>query len=186
MTADDVIRRLALAPHPEGGFYRETWRDAPADGARGAGTAIYFLLRAGERSRWHRIDAAELWHFYAGAPLELAISRDGVTQERQRLGADLAAGERPQLVVPPGAWQSATCLAAPNVANSGRGGGRDARTQAAGRRGEHGNEYGNEPGSEPRSEGWTLVGCTVSPAFEFARFELAPEGFAPGGGGRPA
>jgi len=166
MTADDVIRRLALAPHPEGGFYRETWRDAPADGSRGAGTAIYFLLRAGERSRWHRIDAAELWHFYAGASLELAISRDGVTQERQRLGADLAAGERPQLVVPPGAWQSALCLGAPDLA----GGGPVVDADALSRGG----------------VGWTLVGCTVSPAFEFARFELAPAGFTPANGGRPA
>ena len=129
MEPDEIIRLLELAPHPEGGFFRETWRDQPSDGGRGSGTAIYYLLRAGERSRRHRVDAAEVWHHYAGAPLELTIERTpGV------LGPDVTAGERPQLVVPPGAWQSARSLGA-----------------------------------------WTLVGCTVSPAFEFDHFELDPE-----------
>ena len=129
MEPDEIIRLLELAPHPEGGFYRETWRDHPAEGGRGSGTAIYYLLRAGERSRRHRVDAAEVWHHYAGAALELTIEATPRT-----LGLDVAAGERPQLVVPPGAWQSARSLGA-----------------------------------------WTLVGCTVSPAFEFERFELDPE-----------
>lgn len=134
LTADAIIEALGLQPHPEGGAFAETWRDAPAGGGRGAGTAIYFLLRAGEQSRWHRVDATELWHFYAGAPLELDIGR-----ARVALGPDLAAGQRPQAIVPPGAWQRARSTGA-----------------------------------------WTLAGCTVSPAFEFAGFELAPDGFEPG------
>jgi len=136
-----VIARLGLAPHPEGGHFRETWRDRPALGGRGAGTAIYYLLRAGEVSAWHRIDATETWHFYAGAPLELRVSERGGPPAVQRLGTDLARGERPQAVVPPTAWQSARSLSA-----------------------------------------WTLVGCTVSPAFEFAGFELASPGREPGPG----
>lgn len=133
MTAEDVIRLLDLQPHPEGGHYRETWRHDTGDGTRGAGTAIYYLLRAGERSHWHRVDAAEIWHFHAGDPLELRI--DG---KPFRLGNDIAAGERPQIVVPAGAWQSAESSGA-----------------------------------------WTLVGCTVSPAFNFDGFELAPPDFQP-------
>ena len=74
MDAEAVIRLLALEPHPEGGHFRETFRDAAADGGRGASTAIYFLLKRGEISRWHRVDAAEAWHWYAGARLELSIS----------------------------------------------------------------------------------------------------------------
>jgi predicted cupin superfamily sugar epimerase len=109
--ATEIIERLDLAPHPEGGWYRETWRStATVTGSsppRAAGTAIYFLLRAGERSHWHRVDAAETWHHYAGAPLELSISEDGHTVDRHVLGSDLARGERPQVVVPPGAWQAA-------------------------------------------------------------------------------
>jgi predicted cupin superfamily sugar epimerase len=136
-TADDLIQRLGLAPHPEGGHYRETWRDAPDGGGRGAGSAIYFLLRAGEESHWHRVDAAEIWHHYAGAPLELSIATDGAPAA-QILGDDLLAGQAPQLVVPPGAWQRARSLGA-----------------------------------------YTLVGCTVSPAFAFDRFELAPPGWSP-------
>jgi len=138
MTADEIIRQLGLQPHPEGGHFRETFRDAPASGSgRAASTAIYFLLRAGERSRWHRVDAAEVWHFYAGAPLKLGVFRDQHAST-VRLGPDLAAGEQPQAVVPTGAWQQAESLGA-----------------------------------------WTLVGCTVAPGFEFAGFELAPEGFDP-------
>lgn len=136
--ADQVIRSLGLQPHPEGGWFRETWRDHGA-GTRGSGTAIYYLLREGERSRWHRVDATEIWHFYAGDPLELQVSAAGEPPAASTLGTDLGGGQRPQSVVPAGAWQSALPLGA-----------------------------------------WTLVGCTVSPAFEMSGFELAPEGWVPG------
>jgi uncharacterized protein len=138
-SAESVIAALGLEPHPEGGHYAETWRDEPADGSRGAGSAILFLLRRGEVSRWHRIDAAEAWHHYAGAPLELAIATPGGEIVRHRLGDDVLIGDRPQIVVPAGAWQSARTLG-----------------------------------------GWTLVGCTVSPAFDFEGLELAPDGWKPG------
>lgn len=105
-----VIAALGLRPHPEGGHYREIWRDAPAGGGRGAGTAIYYLLAEGERSHWHRVDAAEAWHWYGGGPLELALSPDGVREERVRLGSDLAAGERPFALVPRLCWQAARPL----------------------------------------------------------------------------
>jgi len=112
MTADDVISLLGLQPHPEGGHYRETFRDSTAAGSgRAASTAIYFLLRAGEISRWHKVDAAEVWHWHAGAPLALAIVESGV-RRGIRLGVDLAAGERPQAVVPAQAWQQAQSLGA--------------------------------------------------------------------------
>ena len=140
MTPEEIIRVLGLAPHPEGGHYVETWRDAPADGSRGSGTAIYYLLCAGEVSGWHRVDAAEMWHWYAGAPLALSVSEAGGPVRTLRLGTDLAAGERPQILVPVGAWQSAESVGA-----------------------------------------WTLVGCTVSPAFVFSGFEMAPPGWRPGG-----
>jgi len=104
-TADDIIRLLDLKPHPEGGHFRETFRDA-GDG-RAASTAIYFLLARGERSHWHRIDAVEIWHWYAGAPLELDIAPEHGRRERVTLGCDLAAGERPQVIVPAHAWQAA-------------------------------------------------------------------------------
>lgn len=139
MTADELKRTLGLKPHPEGGWYVETYRDAAPEGTRAASTAIYFLLEQGQRSHWHRVDAAEAWHFYAGAPLELSISEDGVTTRAHLLGPDVAAGQRPQCVVPPHAWQAARSLGA-----------------------------------------YTLVGCTVAPAFEFSRFELAPPGWQPG------
>lgn len=140
MTADEIIAELGLEPHPEGGWFRETWRHVPTEGAgRGAGTAIYFLLKAGEASAWHRVDAAEIWHHYAGAPLELRVSEPEVAPPVVYvLSPDLAAGARPQWIVPAGAWQSARSL------------------------GE-----------------WTLVGCTVSPAFVFEGFEMAPRGWAP-------
>jgi len=137
--AEAVIQSLGLNAHPEGGWYAETWRALSVDGARPAGSAIYYLLRAGEQSHWHRVDAAELWHHYAGGALELRISLDGTAAAVIRLGDDIEAGERPQAVVPAGAWQSARSLGA-----------------------------------------WSLVGCTVSPAFDFAGFELAPEGWEPG------
>lgn len=108
--AERLIRELALTPHPEGGQYVETFRDAGGAGGRAHSTAIYFLLQAGEVSRWHRVDAAEVWHFYKGAPLELKMSRDGRKTERILLGADILRGERPQAVVPAGVWQSARSL----------------------------------------------------------------------------
>src|SRR5262245_53160194 len=112
LAADDIIRLLGLEPHPEGGHFRETFRDAAAAGSgRAASTAIYFLLKAGEVSRWHRVDAAEVWHWYAGAPLALAIVEDG-NRRSIRLGTDLAAGERPQAIVPGQAWQQAQSLGA--------------------------------------------------------------------------
>jgi uncharacterized protein len=150
LTADDVIRMLALKPHPEGGHYRETFRDAPphylspragedrVGVGRAASTAIYFLLVRGERSHWHRIDAVEVWHWYAGAPLTLEIAGPG-RREPITLGCDLASGQRPQAIVPAQAWQAAQSLG-----------------------------------------DWTLVGCTVAPGFEFAAFELAPKGWTPG------
>lgn len=141
MDADRIIRELGLTPHPEGGHYRETFRDAGAAGGRGHSTAIYFLLRAGEVSRWHRVDAVEIWHWYAGAPLALATAPPGRAKTTLRLGPDVLAGERPQGVVEKHHWQQAWSLGA-----------------------------------------WTLVGCTVAPAFEFAGFELAPENFAPDSG----
>lgn len=135
LSAHDVIRLLDLKPHPEGGHYRQTFRDArEIEGGRAASTAIYFLLARGERSAWHRIDAVEVWHWHAGAPLTLEIAQGERVVERVTLGADLRAGERPQTVVPAHAWQAAESL------------------------GE-----------------WTLVGCTVAPGFEFAKFELAGE-----------
>jgi predicted cupin superfamily sugar epimerase len=110
MTAAEVIALLGLAPHPEGGHFRETFRDPAEAAERAASTAIYFLLARGERSHWHRVDAAEVWHWHAGAPLRLEIAADGATPVAHRLGADLAAGERPQAVVPAGAWQAAETL----------------------------------------------------------------------------
>ena len=110
LSAEEVIRLLGLSPHPEGGFYRETFRPAGPDGGRGASTAIYYLLRDGEVSAWHRVhDADEVFHHYAGAPLELTIA-GAAGREILRLGADLAAGERPQAVVPAGLWQTARAL----------------------------------------------------------------------------
>ncbi|MEM9729002.1 MAG: cupin domain-containing protein [Myxococcota bacterium] len=137
MDPSDIIEALQLEPHPEGGYYRETWRHAAGE-SRGAGTAIYYLLRRGERSHWHRIDVAELWHYYAGAPLALSVYAPNASVEEHVLGPELAAGQRPQAIVPPSAWQAARSL------------------------GE-----------------WTLVGCTVSPAFEFDRFEMAPPDWEP-------
>ena len=138
-TAADIIAKLGMQRHPEGGWSVESYRHAGEDGGRGACTAIYFLLQAGERSHWHKVDAVEIWHWYAGAPLELGLSQDGQSQTTLTLGPDLEAGQRPQAVVPTDAWQAAATLG-----------------------------------------DWTLVGCTVSPAFDFAGFVLAPPGWAPG------
>ena len=137
-TAAEIIARLELKPHPEGGHYRETFRDAGVDtSGRSRSTAIYFLLARGERSHWHRVDAVEVWHYYAGDALILQIA-DDLGQRSVKLGADLATGEAPQAIVPAHAWQAA--------ASTGD---------------------------------WTLVGCTVAPGFEFAKFELAEPGWFP-------
>ena len=140
ISARRIIEALDLAPHPEGGWFRETWRAPAPEGERAAGTAIFYLLEEGQVSRWHRVDAAEIWHWYLGAPLGMALSEDGEAKREILLGPDLAAGERPQVIVPADCWQSARPIG-----------------------------------------GHVLVGCTVSPAFEFSGFELAPEGWEPGG-----
>jgi len=109
LAAADVIRLLDLKPHPEGGHFRETFRDVRTiDGHRAASTAIYYMLARGERSHWHRVDVAETWHWYAGAPLALGIAAPA--RMTVRLGPDLARGERQQAIVPPRAWQSAETL----------------------------------------------------------------------------
>ena len=138
-SAADIIARLELKPHPEGGHFRETFRDTRLDtDGRPVSTAIHFLLARGERSHWHRIDAVEVWHYYAGSALTLQIA-DSDGRRSIRLGPDLAAGEVPQAIVPPQAWQAAMSTG-----------------------------------------DWTLVGCTVAPGFDFAKFELAPKGWEPG------
>lgn len=136
-TADRIISKLNLAPHPEGGHYRQTWIADAVEGTRPDGTAILFLLKADEVSRWHRIDAVEIWHFYAGAPLILGMAETEAGPARDYiLGPDVLNGQSPQLIVPENHWQAA------------------------------------------RSTGdYTLVGCTVSPAFHFEGFEMADEGF---------
>lgn len=112
MTAAEIVATLGMQRHPEGGWYRETFRDDQG-GHRGHSTAIYYLLEDGERSHWHRVhDAAEVWHFYAGAPLALSLSQDGSWQDVIILGPDILTGERPQAIVPAGWWQSARSLGA--------------------------------------------------------------------------
>jgi predicted cupin superfamily sugar epimerase len=106
--AASVIEALDLRPHPEGGHYRETWRDLPDDGRRGVGTAILFILRKDEVSRWHRVDAAELWVWQAGAALALRRSPGRVAV----LGPDLRQGEVLHALVPTGVWQAAQSLGA--------------------------------------------------------------------------
>ncbi|WP_019955193.1 cupin domain-containing protein [Yoonia vestfoldensis] len=135
MTADDIIAQLELAPHPEGGFYRQTW--VAENTGRPVWTCIYFLLKDGAASHWHRVDAVEIWHFYAGAPLVLSLAADAAGPAVDHvLGPDLAQGQIPQVIVPEQHWQAA------------------------------------------RTTGdWTLVGCTVSPGFDFAGFTLADPGF---------
>ena len=107
-----LVRQFGLKPHPEGGWYRETFRDDRTDAAgRPCSTAIYYLLEAGETSEWHRVtDAAEVWHWYGGAPLVITVSPDGHDASAHRLGLGLLAGEVPQFVVPAGCWQTATTL----------------------------------------------------------------------------
>jgi len=110
LTADDVIAYHKLEPHPEGGWFRETFRDEAGDSGRPHSTAILFLLKAGEVSRWHRVDAVEVWHWYGGAPLELQLTDNKGTRRVYKLGPDIVAGEHPQGPVPAFAWQSARSL----------------------------------------------------------------------------
>ena len=138
LVADRLISALDLAPHPEGGWYRETFRDPRLIDGRAASTAILFLLKVGESSWWHRIDAAEAWHWHAGGPLLLSVAEPGGPPIEIRLGGDVLAGQTPQAVVPAGAWQMARPLG-----------------------------------------DYALVGCTVAPGVDFARFEMAPPGFEP-------
>ena len=137
LTAADIIKRLNLMPHPEGGHFRETHRDEAGYQGRAHSTAIYFLLARGERSHWHRIDAVEVWHYYPGDPLKLEIV-DGSKEMIVRLGPNVHADEVPQAVVPARAWQAAETTG-----------------------------------------DWTLCGCTVSPGFQFEKFELAARGWSP-------
>ena len=104
MTAEAIIAKLGLQPHPEGGWYRETWK-GPDIAGRASGTAILFLLRAGERSHWHRVDADEIWLWHAGAPLILSMGE--TAGQDHRLGPDVLGGENPQILVPAGWWQAA-------------------------------------------------------------------------------
>jgi len=144
LTADQIIARLDLAPHPEGGYYRRTW--VAGNAGRATGTCIYFLLKAGQETHWHAVDAVEIWHYYAGASLILSCAPTlaGPAVD-QHLGPDIGAGQLPQAIVPEGHWQKAATTGA-----------------------------------------WTLVGCTVSPGFQFAGFTLAepevdiPRGPTPG------
>ena len=108
--ARDIIRALDLQPHPEGGWYKETWRADAAPGERAVGTAIYYLLEADQFSHWHRVDAAEIWLWHAGAPLALTLSPDGHDAETKVLGTEFAQGQRPQIVIPPNWWQTAASL----------------------------------------------------------------------------
>ena len=137
MTAEEIIAKFGLVPHPEGGHYRETYRAPATDDQRSAVSLIYYLLKSGEISAWHQVDAVEIWHYYAGDTLHMQVSPDGVQICEKRLGTD--SGAEPQVVIPAGAWQTA----------------------------------------RQESE-WTLVGCTVAPAFEFDGFRLAPPGWQPG------
>jgi predicted cupin superfamily sugar epimerase len=110
MRPEDIIRELSMRPHPEGGWYVQTFRDSSGE-ARGHSTAIYYMLQAGEHSNWHRVhDAVEVWHYYAGAPLALHRSEDGTKSETIILGPDLLKGERPQAIVPANWWQAAETL----------------------------------------------------------------------------
>jgi predicted cupin superfamily sugar epimerase len=111
LSEKEVIALLGLQPHPEGGHYKETFRDARlVDGGRPASTAILYLLGAGETSEWHRVDAAEAWHWHAGAPLVLTLSVNGHDAEALHLGPELRLKQRPQIIVPAGCWQTATSL----------------------------------------------------------------------------
>jgi predicted cupin superfamily sugar epimerase len=126
--AKAIIARLDLAPHPEGGWYRETWRAEAADGERSGATAILFLLEDGQRSHWHRVDAAELWLWHAGSPLLLRTAEEGGPIAEIRLGGDVLAGAMPQHIIPPHHWQAAvadrgwtlvSCIVSPGFEFSG-------------------------------------------------------------------
>jgi predicted cupin superfamily sugar epimerase len=126
---NEIIRMLALQPHPEGGHYGETYRTAAGEGGRATLTAIYYLLQADEISAWHRVDADEAWLWHAGGPLALTLSPpEGKGASSVTLGPDLRAGQRPQAIVPAGHWQTAetlgawtlvSCLVAPGFEYSG-------------------------------------------------------------------
>ncbi|HEV8407784.1 MAG TPA: cupin domain-containing protein [Sphingomicrobium sp.] len=108
MTADELIERLELAPHPEGGWYRETWRSPAEPGMRAAATAVYYVIQPGQHSHWNRVDADEMWLWHSGDPLDLSISATGEGPIRTaRLGGRIDDGEEPQVIVPAGHWQSA-------------------------------------------------------------------------------
>jgi predicted cupin superfamily sugar epimerase len=107
MRAEDIIAHHGLQPHPEGGWYRQTWVADTPDGERPSGTAILFLLRAGERSHWHRVDATEIWHFHAGAPLTLSMAADSVGPAVPHILGQDPLRHRPQAIVPPHHWQAA-------------------------------------------------------------------------------
>ena len=111
-SAREVIEALGLERHPEGGWYKETWRAEAAENERASGSMIYYLLDAGDFSHWHRVDADEIWLWHAGAPLVLSLSANGIDAEALRLGPEISAEQRPQAVVPKGVWQSATSLGA--------------------------------------------------------------------------
>jgi len=112
LSAEEVIALLELERHPEGGWYRQTFADKAPDGARHHSTAIYYLLEGSDHSAWHRVDAAEVWHWHAGAPLRLRLSHQGKVIDEHVLGPDLKAAERPQVVVPRHCWQTAKSLGA--------------------------------------------------------------------------
>lgn len=141
----DWARQLDLVPHPEGGWFRETWRSEllvgesvlPPSyaGPRNAGTAILFLLMPGQQSAWHTVRSAEVWLYHRGSPLELEVGQERATATMHLLGGAVEAGEQPQFVVPPGHWQRA----------------------------------------RPRDDQPTLVSCIVVPGFDFADFALAPD-----------
>lgn len=111
-SAREVIEALGLERHPEGGWYKETWRAEAAENERASGSMIYYMLDAGDFSHWHRVDADEIWLWHAGAPLVLSLSANGIDAEALRLGPEISAEQRPQAVVPKGVWQSATSLGA--------------------------------------------------------------------------
>ncbi len=136
--AEALLARLELEPHPEGGHFRRVWEHHDAISGRPLASMIVYVLRAGERSRWHRIDATEIWHHYSGDPMEILVWNGRGPIERHVLGDDVLGGHEPFVEVPPGAWQAATSLGA-----------------------------------------YTFVGCTVTPAFVFDGFELAPTGWEP-------
>ena len=110
LSEKNVVERLGLAPHPEGGYFRETYRDRDGNNGRAHSTAIYYLLGAGDCSAWHRVDAVEVWHYYAGAPLAITLSENGHDAASYRLGPNLLMNEVPQVIVPKMAWQTAESL----------------------------------------------------------------------------